>query len=377
MKLRISGIIIISYLFICLSGFFSRRPPWLDEIYLINNLKELRPWELFGPLRYGQGFPRAYLFIIHNLSSVFNYNVLSLRILPFIFMLTGFGIWLEIFRKARGRGDGYLLFMLCWCGSVYMTYYASEFKHYSADVFAAGVFTYFILKQKESSGLPCLKAGIILQYLFLPLLVLFSYTAYFFILIVAWNLLLLCLRYKRGFLYLAVYLFSAAAVSFISYNADLKYTMSTPALHNYWKGYFISTSSFGGFMTTFWEGLRNIFIKWFWKTPPYTWIMTIFMPFALYYIVRDGIKWFKTDKGLVVALDTITAVLLTALFIAGILQVYPFTAARVTLFIAPFIFYSIIKSIEAFKEKFFKIYAVLSGVFIFTLVAVSVRIISG
>ena len=150
-----------------------------------------------------------------------------------------------------------------------------------------------------------------------------------------------------------------------------------PAMRNYWKSYFISTSSFSGFMETFWEGLRNIFVRWFWQGPPFTWIMTIFMPFALYYVVSRGIKQFRVDNGMLVLLNTLTAILLIGLFIAGVLQIFPFTATRLALFIAPFIFYAIIQGIEMFRAKFFGLYAALSGVFIFTLLSVSIRLISG
>ncbi|MDD5356404.1 MAG: hypothetical protein PHY56_07710 [Candidatus Omnitrophica bacterium] len=366
---------VIYYLFICILHLASRRPPWLDEILLINNLKELSLKEIFGQLRYGQGFPRIYLLIIYKLGKAFNYNVISLRILPFVFMLTGFGLWLGIFRKAVGRGESYLLFILSWCGSIYMTYYAAEFKQYSADVFAAGVFTYFILRQKESVALLRPRISLILQYSSLPFLVLFSYTGYFFIPVVLYNLLLLCVKNKKDFIYLMAYLLSALAVVFISYNLDLKHTLAMPGIKNYWKDYFISLSSPGGFLTSLGEGLRNIFIKWFWKDAPVTWVMTIFMPFGLYYIVSRGIKQFKDDSSFVISLDALAPALLTGLFTAAALQILPFTATRLTIFIAPFIFYVIIRGIELPKNKFFWFYAVLISIFIFTLLYISTRLI--
>ncbi|MFA5156579.1 MAG: hypothetical protein WC532_04230 [Candidatus Omnitrophota bacterium] len=367
---------IIFYFFICTLHLILRRPPWLDEIFLINNLKELSPAGIFGPLKYSQGFPRLYLFIIQNLSRAFNYGVISLRALPFVFMITGFGLWLAAFRKQYGRGDAYLLFILCWCGSWFMTYYAAEFKQYSADVFAAGAFTYFILKQKESVLSGALRPRLFLQYLFLPVLLLFSYAAYFFIIIPAYNLLLSSLRQRRSLFYLAAYLLSIAAFSFLSYNYDLKYTLAAPALHGYWESYFISTASPAAFMETFWEGLRNIFVRWFEQGPPVTWIMTIFMPFALYYAFRYGIKQFRADKYLCVSLDSLTIVLLAGLFFTGLLRAFPFTAGRVTLFIAPFIFCAIIKGAEIFKAKFWAGYAVLTAGFVFTLLSVSMRLVS-
>jgi hypothetical protein len=366
---------VILYLFICVLHLAMRRMPWLDEIFLINNLKELSPSAIFGPLKYSQAFPRLYLYIIQHLSRAFHYDVLSLRILPFVFMLTGFSLWLSVFRRQEARGDGYLLFILCWCGSFFMTYYAAEFKQYSADVFAAGVFAYFILRQKESALPAPFRLGLSLQYLFLPALLLFSYASYFLVLIPLYNLFLLSLRQRRQFIYFAVYLFSLAMVSAISYNCDLKYSFATPALRGYWQDYFISTASPGSFMETFWEGLRNIFVRWFEQEPPFTSLMTIFMPFALYYLVSDSIRQLKASRGLCVSLGAMAMFLLAGLFAAGIFGIFPFTGTRVTLFIAPLVFYLLVKGVEMLKRRFWAGYAVLSGIFIFTLFSVSLRLI--
>lgn len=67
-------------------------------------------------------------------------------------------------------------------------------------------------------------------------------------------------------------------------------------------------------------------------------MMTLFMPCALYFSLRQGIKQIKWDKGLLVSLDSIGLVILVILFFAGVLKIYPFTGARVTLFMAGFIF---------------------------------------
>ena len=44
---------------LCLLHYFSQRPLWLDEGFVLNNLQGLSFLEIFGPLRNAQGFPPA------------------------------------------------------------------------------------------------------------------------------------------------------------------------------------------------------------------------------------------------------------------------------------------------------------------------------
>ena len=355
----------------------TRRPLWADEFLLFNNFRELKPLEIFGILKYSQGFPRLYLFIIRNFSFLFQFDVLSLRILPFIFMLSSFAIWLNIFKKEEKEEFGYLLFILSWSGSTLMSYYAAEFKQYSAELFAAGVFTHFIIKQRGLLKNENLNLPLALSYVLLPGLVLFSYTSYFFILLPAYNLLLTNRKNKSSFIYLVIYLVSTLIFVFSSYNYDIRYTITNPGLTGYWKAYFISTDSFYKFIGTFWEGLRRIYVRWFWEGKPFTHIMTLFMPFATFFTFYSAFKRFKEDDRLIVSLSTILVFLLTSLFISGILKILPFTAARVTLYLAPFIFYAIIESINMFRNKLFVLYVILNSVFILTVITTSILILSG
>ncbi|MDD2679198.1 MAG: hypothetical protein PHO03_00120 [Candidatus Omnitrophica bacterium] len=368
---------IFYFIFLCALHFATRRPLWLDEVFLLNNFQELKPLEIFGVLKYSQGFPRLYLFIIRSFSALFQFDVLALRFLPFVFMLSSFAVWLNIFKKEEGRGLGYLLFILSWCGSALMSYYAAEFKQYSAELFAAAVFTYFIIKQREHLKNEKLNLPLVLSYCLLPALILFSYTAYFFILLPAYNLLAMERKNKASITYLMIYLISALVFVFISYNSDIRHTLANRGLAAYWESYCISTASFAKFTGTFWEGLKRIYVRWFWAAKPVTYIMTLFMPAALFFTFSSGIKRFKDDGRRVVSLSAILVFLLAGLFIAGVLKIFPFTAARITLYLAPFIFYTIIKGIAMFKKRLFILYVILNLVFISTVITTSIWALSG
>ena len=63
----------------------AKEPFWLDEFFIIYNLK-LRPLKfLTEELAYNQQFPRIYFYIIQLFSKVFNFSYISLRLIPFPF----------------------------------------------------------------------------------------------------------------------------------------------------------------------------------------------------------------------------------------------------------------------------------------------------
>jgi len=361
------------YLLLCAVHFSSGRPLWLDENSVLENIRDLTPCEIFGPLKNNQGWPRLYLFFVQKVSQVFHYNVYALRSLPFAAMIAAFFLWLRIYRKEEGVGTEYILFILAWCGSHFMTYYAAELKHYSADVLVAALFTWFILTQRKSVEYPK-KYGPFLAvgYALLPFLILFSYTGYFFVLIPFYNVLMGIRQDRRNIFYAYVYTAAMLAAVVISYHFDVRYTLSDKALRTYWGDYFISVSSPGAFLSSFTEGIRNLFSRWFIETKLIRRIMTVFLPFALYAIVFGGIRRFKKDKGFIVSLETLTPVLVAGLAAAGVLKIYPFTGARVTLFIAAFIFYATIKGIELFRGRVHAVYLSLLTLYVGTLCCTSV-----
>jgi len=361
------------YILLCVLHLASGRPLWLDERFVVDNLQSLRPHQIFGPLQNSQGFPRVYLFLMQKIGITFGYTVFNLRTLPFIFMILSFFIWLGIFKKEKGSSVAYLLFILSFCGSHFTTYYAAEVKQYSADLFAAGLFVYFLLSQKETLSKEKINPIIILQYILLPILLLFSYTAYFFILLPFYNLLLR-VKNKKNLIYLAVYVASLFTFIYLSYNFDIKYTMATGDMRLYWNDYYISTSSFLGFLSSFTEGLRNIFVKRYIITKPVKYIMTVFLPFALYAIFYNAPKEIKDKKGLIVSLKTVTPILLIALFVAGVFKIYPFTGGRVTLFMSGVIFYAMIEGIERWK-RFYLVYRPLLWLYSITVILCSIYLL--
>lgn len=105
-----------------------------------------------------------------------------------------------------------------------MSYYASELKQYSMDVLAAGLFILFLIKQKSWLEADESKPRTIAAHIVLPALILFSYTAYFFLLLPLYNLLLGMRKGRRNWLCLLAYAVSSAMFILLSFLLDLRFT---------------------------------------------------------------------------------------------------------------------------------------------------------
>lgn len=352
------------YVLLCAVHFFSMRPLWLDENFVLQNLQELQPREIFGPLKYAQGFPRVYLFVVQKIAILFDFHVCALRALPFFFMMCGFFLWQHLYKREEGIGVGYVLFLLSWCGSHFMTYYAVELKQYSGDLCVAAICAIFILNQKKHLKSDAFSLWTLVSYMVLPAMMFVSYTAYFFLIFPLYNLVFTARSNKTHRVYGVMYCVAVACCIVVSYTIDVQYTQSTHSLRSYWNDYFISTKSLYEFFKTFWEGLRSICSRWLSEEKLIRQgIMSVFLPTTFWFIFVDGFTRWKEDQWQVVSVRTMTPFLIGGLCAAGILKVYPFTGARITLFLAPFILYSLVGGIQGLKERFLWLYWVFITVY--------------
>ncbi len=114
---------------------WSIRPFWLDEWFIIWNLKNKNMRQLFGPLDLMQQFPRVYLVVFKAFASSFGYSYWSLR-LPSLLasiatLLLGYRLSLRLF---PARSSGYL-FVLMIVSSFTYAEYMVQAKQYSVDIF--------------------------------------------------------------------------------------------------------------------------------------------------------------------------------------------------------------------------------------------------
>ena len=364
---RYPGILISgSFIFLCLLHYFSLRPLWLDENFILINLKALNLTAIFGPLEHNQAFPRVYLALIKVFSRRFDYNLLALRFFPLLAGLAGFFIWLKLYQKVFSGVKNQLLAIFSFCGSYYLSYYACELKPYSMDLMVVGLFCLYFYWQRRIILTKISKVFIFLT-LLLPLCLFFSYAAFFVFWIVAYNFIFAFRRDYKLLHLAAAYLGVSALIIYLIYSFDLKYTFSLGSLFSYWNDYFISADSWGEFLKSFGEGLRKFSVFWFGKAAFFRRAGSFFMPFFTIALFGYGFKSLKKDKFRVFSVESLGLVIFLELFLAGILRKYPFTGERVTLFFAPFVFYYIIKGLNFFRQPIFlniilnSVYAIFLG----------------
>ncbi|MFH1655424.1 MAG: hypothetical protein ABH954_02310 [Candidatus Omnitrophota bacterium] len=332
----------IWFIAVCTIHLFSQRLLWHDEARIEYNLKELSGKEIFGPLLEGQVFPRLYLFSIQKIAASFDYNLISLRILPFIFMIAGFIFWLKIFQQEKFPRLQHLLIVFSWAASYYLIYYAAELKQYSCDVFIAAMFTLFLYKQgqcaEERQIAPCEKLSILL-----PISLLFSYIGFFFVWIPLYNFIVSIKDNKKNLNLAILYTVSIILFGFLVYYFDIRFYKG--ADHGYWQDYFISLDSVAGFFKSLTEGINNLMSCWFSEVKIIKRIARFFAVFGLYSILYYFITSFKKVKFKIQSVNSLSLVLFAELMLLGILKIYPFTGGRITLFFAPFVLLAIINGI--------------------------------
>jgi glucan phosphoethanolaminetransferase (alkaline phosphatase superfamily) len=98
------------------------------------------------------------------------------------------------------------------------------------------------------------------------------------------------------------------------------------------------------------------------------------MPFALIAIGKSFWVSLKDNKGKILDISSICGVLIIELFILGVFKIYPFTGSRITLFIAPFIFFMIVQGIYLVR-KIKLIFVPLLSVYIIFLSGVSYHLL--
>ena len=229
--------------------------------------------------------------------------------------------------------------------------YAAYLKQYSCYLFTVSVFTAFIYQQKKYiEGKAVSTVGLWLFSIFTPILIAFSQMSFLVSWIVIYNYLFLLRDDKKIRFPLVVYTLFTVLFCLLVYWFDLRHSMKVKFMQEYWNNCFIDTSSLYNFSRTFTNGLQNLIVRWFLENKLAKSIASVFMPFCIVAICRSFWISFKENRGKILDINSMCLVLLMELFVLGIFRIYPFTGSRVTLFIATFIFYMIIKGIYLTKK---------------------------
>ncbi len=348
----LSAFLIFWFIFLCLLHYFSFRPIWLDENFILENIKTLSIPQLLGPLKNSQSFPRIYLIAIKLFSEKFDYTQLSLRFFPLVSMLLAFFVWVKVYRKQISSQATHLLVLAALGCSYYFPYYAAELKQYSMDVLVVGLFCLYFLFQKQIKP-DKISKWFVFSTLSLPFTIVLSQASFFVFWIVIYNFLFIAKKNYKIWLLLSVYsLVSILALRFVILS-DIRHTLSSQSLLSYWEGSFVCTDSFYCFMKSFSEGLRKLSVWWFGKTDFLKRAASFVIPFFTFSIFAYGVSSLKKNKLRLFDLDSLGLVIFLELLVLAIMKKYPFTGERITLFFAPFVLYFIAKGIVSLKRAKF------------------------
>ncbi len=365
---RLSLILCISwFIFLCLLHYLSARPLWLDEAFVLGNMQNLGFREMLSrPLGNGQAFPRFYLIAVKLFSGNFTCHVLFLRFLPLAAMLSAFFVWGRVYRYRFGDKWVFLLGLYAWASSYYFSYYAAELKQYSMDVLVVGIFVWFILHQGRIEDKQPGKIFIACA-IFLPFIILLSYAGVFIFWVAAYNFLMISRKNKTVFPLFLVYTFNCLFAAVLMYRFDIIYAFKQQGLFIYWKDYFLCRDSFYCFFKSFGEGVERLGTWWFTANPILKKIANLFIPFFICPLFGLGIASLRKNRSKIDDMESVGLLMFAQLFILGILKIYPFTGERITLFLAPFVIFTVIKGIDYFKKPNFVNLALRSIFFAFFL----------
>ncbi len=336
------------YVGLCVKHYLSQRPLWLDENMVFESVKIFSPGDFFTRrLADGQIFPKLYIFMIQRIAEPFALNLLSVRFLSFAAMLMAFLIWMKIARYEFKDRWLYLTYVLSWAGSSLLVYYSAELKPYSMDVLASAIMVLFLYNADKL----LLKQPMryFLSVALLPFLGLVSYTAVLYYVFIFYHLL--TAKTKDAFWLRCILLFWATVVATLScvYYFDIRLAKANTSSQGF-SDHIVSLASAGEFFRTWWEGTLDLFGRFFAERPrifkrvavPFALIGFVYMFFAFLKNFRAGGYRFNTFR-------TMALVLYGELLLLGVLQKYPFSVPRTSLFFCPLVLFLIAEGIVSLK----------------------------
>ncbi len=139
------GIVILFAIFSQIYSLIEIKAFWLDEWFILYNIKYKSYSELFGNLFYIQQFPRIYLILIKFLADISNYNYLILRLLPTLMQIINIILIVYLIRKIVFPDNEYkgFLFVLFFLSFQTTWFYFTQLKQYTMEMFFSLLSLYY------------------------------------------------------------------------------------------------------------------------------------------------------------------------------------------------------------------------------------------
>lgn len=154
------------------------RPFWVDEWFIIYNLKTRAAGDMFAKLEFMQQFPRTYLVSLKRFTAFFNYSYLSLRLPSYLVSLCSMVLVWKVMKRIFEPSvyTRYLLTLVLISSFTFLKYYV-EMKQYPMDILMSVVALWQLLElleiDKIQTGFARRYAVLCLSFAVVPF---FSYT---------------------------------------------------------------------------------------------------------------------------------------------------------------------------------------------------------
>lgn len=233
---------------------------WLDEWFILKNIKFRNYSELFANLDVMQQFPRVYLSIIKFIAEISNYNYFAVRAFPFLIQVINIILVYSIINKIifpTNRIKG-LLFVLIFLSFHTTLFYFSQLKQYTMDMLftlvAMWYFYYLSQKYHEISIRSGKYIGMLICIFIGPF---FSYTfpiVAFPIMLILFITFINDINNKKISLIPVLPLVIFALSLFLNFFTDLRFVLNDKAQYHNFDTYVMNYSN----LYLFWKGLLNI-----------------------------------------------------------------------------------------------------------------------
>lgn len=263
--IKIIGYLIVAFFFATgvAHTFFELQPFWLDEWFIIHNIKFKPANFLWGSLDYMQQFPRVYLQVVKQVSNCFSYSYTSLRIVSFLVHVLAIFLCFNIGNKLfKENVLAVFVWVLIYISFKTSLHYFVQIKQYTMEM-ALGVVAIWqlITIHRLFKGEGLRNVEYFFLYMSMGAATFFSYT---YPIVVAPLYLLVLIRVIAGWNKLSanVKLHSIAllAISITSvlafYKVDVQQVLQDNGMQNYWHDFLLKD----GFDTgIFFEGIYKLF----------------------------------------------------------------------------------------------------------------------
>ncbi len=236
---------------------FTVKPFWLDEWFIIYNLKFNRTDEIFRDLDYSQQFPRILLYSINKFSGYFNYSYQALRIPSFVAMTAAIYIYIRISSKIYIDPLNKWVTVLCILSFKTVSQYFIQTKHYSFEILFAVLIIYQLIYITRAVKNHKIEVNYVISTLLIPVGFFCSYT-YPILIVPALVVLLIQIKIKSSY-YIGIIPLVLSLISLLTaYSLDYSHVLSDSEMQSYWHSKIFSRANWQTGLSNIWIFFSNV-----------------------------------------------------------------------------------------------------------------------